>query len=257
MTRVDLMPCSPFSVTQRLMAEMRDYARANGLRLHTHLAETLDEERFCLEQVGRRPLGLLEDLDWLGPDVWLAHGIHFNDEEIALLGRTGTGIAHCPSSNMRLGSGICRTLELRAAGAPVGIAVDGSSSNDGGSLLAEARQALLLGRMRYGVRFSAHEALGMATHGGAQVLGRRDIGRLLPGLQADVAVFDMNDVAYAGTVVHDPVAALTLNQTTRAKHVFVQGRAVVRDGAMVGIDLPAVVHHHNRLAKALVGKRLA
>jgi cytosine/adenosine deaminase-related metal-dependent hydrolase len=257
MTRIDLMPCSPFSVTGRLMAEMRDYARANGLRLHTHLAETLDEERFCLEKFGVRPLKLLEDLDWLGSDVWLAHGIHFDDAEVALLGRTRTGIAHCPSSNMRLGSGICRTRELIAAGAPVGLAVDGSSSNDGGSLLAEARQALLLGRMRYGVSYSAHQALAMATGGGAAVLGRSDIGRIAPGLMADLAIYDMTDVAYAGTVVHDPVAALTLNQTTRARYVFANGRAIVADGRLTGLDLGAAVRHHNVLAKKLVDKHAA
>jgi cytosine/adenosine deaminase-related metal-dependent hydrolase len=257
MTRIDLMPCSPFSVTHRLMAEMRDYARANGLRLHTHLAETLDEERFCLETFGVRPLKLLENLDWLGSDVWLAHGIHFDDAEVALLGRTKTGIAHCPSSNMRLGSGICRTAELMEAGAPVGLAVDGSSSNDGGSLLAEARQALLLGRMRYGVGYSAHRALELATKGGAAVLGRSDIGTLELGKMADLAIYDMNDVAYAGTVVHDPVAALTLNQTTRARYVFANGKAIVAEGRLTGLDLPAAVRHHNQLAKKLVDKHAA
>jgi cytosine/adenosine deaminase-related metal-dependent hydrolase len=257
MTRIDLMPCSPFSVTGRLMGEMRDYARANGLRLHTHLAETLDEEAFCLEKFGVRPLKLLENLDWLGSDVWLAHGIHFDDAEIALLGRTGTGIAHCPSSNMRLGSGICRTLELIEAGAPVGLAVDGSSSNDGGSLLAEARQALLLGRMRYGVGYSAHQALSIATNGGARVLGRSDIGAIAPGMMADLAIYDMTDVAYAGTVVHDPIAALTLNQTTRARYVFVNGKAIVAEGRLTGLDLGAAVRHHNTLAKKLVDKHAA
>lgn len=254
MVRVDLMPCSPFSVTRELMALMRDYARAHGLRLHTHLAETLDEERFCLETMGVRPLKLLEDLDWLGPDVYLAHGIHFDEAEIALLGRTRTGIAHCPSSNMRLGSGIARVLELVAAGAPVGLAVDGSSSNDGGSLLAEARQALLLGRMRYGVRYGAHQAIALATRGGAEVLGRPELGTLAPGKMADVAIYDLSDVAYAGTAVHDPLAALTLCQTTRARHVFVNGLPVVSEGQLTTIDLPQAVHHHNKLARKLVDK---
>lgn len=252
MTRIDLMPCSPFSVTPELMIQMRDFARGHGLRLHTHLAETLDEERFCLETFGVRPLKLLEDLDWLGPDVYLAHGIHFDDAEVALLGRTRTGIAHCPSSNMRLGSGIARVLELVEAGAPVGLAVDGSSSNDGGSLINEARQALLLGRLRYGVRYSAHEALRLATQGGAQVLGRPEIGGLAPGMMADVAVFDLSDVAYAGTVVHDPVAALTLCQPNRPRYVFVNGRAVVAEGQLTTLDLPEAVRRHNRLAKTLV-----
>lgn len=254
MTRIDLMPCSPFSVTPELMIQMRDFARGHGLRLHTHLAETLDEERFCLETFGVRPLKLLEDLDWLGPDVYLAHGIHFDDAEVALLGRTRTGIAHCPSSNMRLGSGIARVLELVEAGAPVGLAVDGSSSNDGGSLINEARQALLLGRLRYGVRYSAHEALRLATQGGAQVLGRPELGGLAPGMMADIAVFDLSDVAYAGTVVHDPVAALTLCQPNRPRYVFVNGRAVVAEGRLTTLDLPEAVRRHNRLAKALVEK---
>lgn len=254
MLRIDLMPCSPFSVTPELMVQMRDFARGHGLRLHTHLAETLDEERFCLETFGVRPLKLLEDLDWLGPDVYLAHGIHFDDAEVALLGRTRTGIAHCPSSNMRLGSGIARVLELVSAGSPVGLAVDGSSSNDGGSLINEARQALLLGRMRYGVRYSAHEALRLATQGGAQVLGRPEIGGLTPGMMADIAVFDLSDVAYAGMSVHDPVAALTLCQPNRPRHVFVNGRAIVVEGRLATLDLPEAVRRHNRLAKALVDK---
>ncbi len=254
MSRIDLMPCSPFSVTSELMSQMRDFARRNGLRLHTHLAETLDEERFCLETFGVRPLKLLEDLDWLGPDVYLAHGIHFNDEEVALLGRTRTGIAHCPSSNMRLGSGIARVLELVEAGAPVGLAVDGSSSNDGGSLINEARQALLLGRMRYGVRYSAHEALRLATQGGAQVLGRPEIGALVPGMMADLAIFDLSDVAYAGMSVHDPVASLTLCQPNRPRHVFVNGRQLVADGQLLTVDLPEAVRKHNQLAKKLVEK---
>ncbi|HEY9898528.1 MAG TPA: 8-oxoguanine deaminase [Pantanalinema sp.] len=257
MTRIDLMPCSPFSVTKAIMAETRDFARKHGLLLHTHLAETLDEERFCLETMGVRPLGLLEELDWLGPDVYLAHGIHFTDEEVALLGRTRTGIAHCPSSNMRLGSGIARVLELVEAGARVGLAVDGSSSNDGGSMLAEARQALLLGRMRYGMKYSAHEALRLATRGGAEVLGRHEIGSIAPGQMADLAIFDLSDVAYAGAGIHDPVAALSLCQTTKPRHVFVNGRAIVRDGRLTTLDLEEAVRKHNRLAKKLVDKAAA
>lgn len=252
MVRIDLMPCSPFSVTPELMAEMRDYARAHGLRLHTHLAETLDEERFCLERFGMRPLGLLERMDWLGPDVYLAHGIHFDDSELALLGRTGTGIAHCPGSNMRLASGIARVLELMALGAPVGLGVDGSSSNDGGHLLAEARQAFLLGRMRYGVRYGAQQALALATRGGAAVLGRPELGSLAPGQLADIAIYDLDDVAYAGAREHDPVAALVLCQPTRARQVFVGGRQVVMDGRITTVDLAEAVRQHNRLAKRLV-----
>lgn len=254
MTRIDLMPCSPFSVTKAIMAETRDFARKNGLMLHTHLAETLDEERFCLETMGVRPLKLLEELDWLGPDVYLAHGIHFNDEEVALLGRTRTGIAHCPSSNMRLGSGIARVLELIEAGARVGLAVDGSSSNDGGSMLAEARQALLLGRMRYGMKYSAHQALRLATRGGAEVLGRHEIGTIAPGQIADLAIFDMSDVAYAGAAVHDPVAALTLCQTIKPKYVFSNGKAIVSEGRLTTVNLEEAVRKHNQLASKLVGK---
>lgn len=254
MVRIDLMPCSPFSVTKEIMALMRDYARKHGLLLHTHLAETLDEERFCLETMGVRPLGLLQELDWLGPDVYLAHGIHFDDAEVALLGATRTGIAHCPSSNMRLGSGIARVLELVAAGARVGVAVDGSSSNDGGSMLAEARQALLLGRMRYGVGYSAHQAIRLATRGGAEVLNRPELGTLVPGQMADVAIYDMSDVGYAGMAVHDPLGALTLCQPTRARHVFVNGRQVVADGHLTTVDLAQAVRHHNVLASKLVSK---
>lgn len=252
MVRIDLMPCSPFSVTQALMGAMRDYARKHGLLLHTHLAETLDEERFCLERFGVRPLRMLEELGWLGPDVYLAHGIHFDDAEVELLGRTRTGIAHCPSSNMRLGSGIARVIELMDAGARVGLAVDGSSSNDGGSMLAEARQALLLGRMRYGVGYSAHRAMRLATRGGAEVLNRPELGSLEPGMRADVALYDLTDVAYAGAGMHDPLAALTLCQTTRPKHVFVEGRAIVREGRLVTVDLGEAVRRHNQLAKKLV-----
>lgn len=254
MTRIDLMPCSPFSVTPELMGTVRDFARAHGLLLHTHLAETLDEEQFCLERFGVRPLKLLEELDWLGQDVYLAHGIHFNDEEVALLGRTRTGVAHCPSSNMRLGSGIARVLELLEAGARVGLAVDGSSSNDGGSMLAEARQALLLGRMRYGVGYSAHQALRLATRGGAEVLNRPELGGLAPGMRADLALYDLTDVAYAGAAEHDPLAALALCQTTRPRHVFIDGRHVVQDGRLITLDLPEAVRQHNRLARKLVSK---
>jgi cytosine/adenosine deaminase-related metal-dependent hydrolase len=254
MLRIDLMPCSPFSVTPELMVAMRDFARRHGLLLHTHLAETLDEEQFCLERFGMRPLRLLEELGWLGEDVYLAHGIHFDDEEVALLGRTRTGVAHCPSSNMRLGSGIARVLELVEAGARVGLAVDGSSSNDGGSMLAEARQALLLGRMRYGVGYSAHQAIRLATRGGAEVLNRPEIGSIAPGMRADLAIYDLTDVAYAGAAEHDPLAALALCQTTRPKHVFINGRAVVQDGRLTTLDLAEAVRQHNRLARKLVQK---
>jgi len=240
------------------MVAMRDFARRHGLLLHTHLAETLDEERFCLERFGKRPLALLDEMGWLGEDVYLAHGIHFNDEEVALLGRTRTGVAHCPSSNMRLGSGIARVLELVEAGARVGLAVDGSSSNDGGSMLAEARQALLLGRMRYGVGYSAHQAMRLATRGGADVLNRPEIGSLAPGMRADLAIYDLNDVAYAGAAVHDPLAALALCQTTRPRHVFIDGRHVVDEGRLTTLDLAEAVRHHNRLAAKLTrGAKLA
>jgi cytosine/adenosine deaminase-related metal-dependent hydrolase len=232
---VTVAPCSPFSVTTGLMTESAELARRLGVRLHTHLAETLDEERSCLQRFGRRPLEVLDDLGWIAPDVWVAHGIHFDDAEVARLGRTGTGVAHCPSSNCRLGAGICRTTDLVAAGAPVGLGVDGVASNEIGGLLPELRMATFLARQRGldPTAFGPADALRLATEGGARCLGRDDVGRLEPGLRADVVVWPGDDLAD----VLDPLAGLVLGPERTARHVFVEGDYVVRDGTLVGADL--------------------
>ncbi len=229
MVRIALAPCSPFSVTPELMRDTAALARDRGVRLHTHLAETEDENRYCREVYGCRPLEFLERVDWLAGDVWLAHGIHFTADEIRRLGEAGTAVAHCPTSNMRLGSGVCRVRELRAAGSPVGLGVDGSASNDSSDMLAELRQALLLHRVVGGAAaMTVHEVLEMATRGGAACLGRDDIGALETGRRCDVAVFDLTRPEYerAG----DPVAALLLCRPTPARWTIVEGR-VVWDGA--------------------------
>ncbi len=232
---VTVAPCSPFSVSTRLMTESASLARSLGLRLHTHLAETLDEERDSLARFGRRPLELLDDLGWIAPDVWVAHGIHFSDDEVLRLGATRTGIAHCPSSNCRLGSGIARVRDLVAAGAPVGLGVDGVASNEIGTLQPELRMALFLARQRAHdpTAFSPADALALATSGGAACLGRDDIGALAPGLRADLVVWPGDDVAD----VLDPLAALVLGPERSARHVLVGGEYVVRDGSLVGADL--------------------
>jgi cytosine/adenosine deaminase-related metal-dependent hydrolase len=241
---VTVAPCSPFSVTPELMTESAALARRLGLRLHTHLAETLAEERDSLQRFGKRPFALLDDIGWIAGDVWVAHGIHFDDEEVKRLGLTGTGVAHCPSSNCRLGSGICRTADLDAAGAPVGLGVDGVASNEIGGLLPELRMALFLARQR-GLDptcFLPADALRLATEGGARCLGRDDIGRLEPGLRADVVVWPGDDLAD----VLDPLAGLVLGPERKARHVFVEGDYVVRDGELVGADIRAL---HAELAR--------
>ncbi|MFH2006727.1 MAG: 8-oxoguanine deaminase [bacterium] len=254
MCRVALAPCSPFSVTPELMRDVAVLARERGLRLHTHLAETLDEERYCIETTGMRPLAYMESVDWLGPDVWYAHGVHFDDAEIAQLGSTKTGVAHCPGSNLRLGSGIARVPELTAAGVPVGLAVDGSASNDASDMLAEARLALLVHRIGTGVTsMSALDALWLATRGGAAVLGREDLGSLEPGKQADLAVFRVDDLAHAGAL-HDPVAALVFcTGRQNAQAVLVAGRVRVSEGRLVDVDEAALAARQNRRAARLLG----
>jgi cytosine/adenosine deaminase-related metal-dependent hydrolase len=221
--RVALAPCSPFSVDPDLMRRTAELARRRGVRLHTHLAETRDENDYCTRIYGCRPLDFLESVGWVGPDVWLAHGIWFDDDEIARLGRAGTGIAHCPSSNMRLGSGICRVRELRRAGSPVGLAVDGSASNDSSNLLAELRQTLLLHRVLGGAAaMTVNEVLEMATLDGARCLGREDAGAVEPGRACDLAVFDLEAIGYDGA--DDPVAALLLCHPEPARATIVGGR---------------------------------
>ena len=237
MVQLTIAPCSPFSVTPGLMTESAALARTLGLRLHTHLAETLDEERDCLERFGRRPLDLLDELGWVAPDVWVAHGIHFNDEEVARLGATATGVAHCPSSNARLGAGLCRAMDLDAAGAPVGLGVDGAASNEVGGLFGEMRQALYTGRQRrqQASAIGVADVLRFATEGGARCLGRDDVGTLAVGKRADIAVWPGDDLAD----MPDPLAALVLGPDRRVRHLLVGGTPVVTGGTLVGLDLAA------------------
>lgn len=257
MTRIVVAPCSPFSVTADLMRESANLARATGTRLHTHLAETLDEETFCIETYGRRPVELAEDMGWTGDDVWFAHGVFINDDEARRMGAAGTGIAHCPSSNMRLASGIAPIRRYREAGIPVGIGLDGSASNDGSSMLAEARQAMLLARLdaapnqNGGEVMTVRTALEIATRGGASVLGRDDVGSLEPGKAADFIAIDMNKLEYAGAQ-HDQVAAVLLAAPTTVDHSFVHGNAVVADGRLTGMEIEPLIERHNALAATLI-----
>lgn len=250
MTRIALAPCSPFSVTKELMWETKELARIRGVMLHTHLAETLDEENFCLSKYGRRPFELMEDLEWVGPDVWFAHGIFFNDSELDRL--NGSGIAHCPSSNMKLNSGICRTTEIVRKGGKLSIAVDGSASNDGSNMWEEVRRAYLLNHLKYGVEgLNAYEILKVATRGGADVLGRTDTGRLDIGKAADLAVFDLNGIEYAGC--HDPLVSLVcLGNSSLTKMTIVNGKIVVKNGVLLGIDADEVGREAHNLATKIV-----
>ncbi len=265
--RIDLAPCSPFNVSQELLRDTRTLARERGALLHTHLAETLAEERFCLERFGRRPLQYLADLDWLGPDVYLAHAVWLDDAEIDLLARTGTGVSTCPVSNLRLASGTPPLLRLLSRNVRLGLGVDGSSSNDGGNILAAAKLALLLARGQAapaalaGTDLVAHPpatarllpaaaAFRLATAGGAAVLNRPELGRLEVGAAADVAMFRRDDPALAGAAVHDPLAALLLCDAPRADRVLVAGREVVRDGRLVALDQEALARAFNELVAA-------
>ncbi|MEZ4725790.1 MAG: 8-oxoguanine deaminase [Caldilineaceae bacterium] len=255
--RVVIAPCSPFSVTPELMRESAALARSFGpamnVHLHTHLAETRDEEAFCLERFGHRPGDYAEMLDWTGDDVWHAHCVHLNPAEVTLFARTHTGVAHCPTSNMRLASGIASVRAMIDAGVPVGLGVDGSASNDSSHMLAEARQALLLQRVLGNpMAMTAREALVLATLGGAAVLGRDDIGALAPGMAADVIAFDITTIDYAGGAVHDPVAALVFCAPQKVDFAMVNGRVLVESGQVVGLDLPQLVEQHNRAARQLL-----
>jgi 8-oxoguanine deaminase len=236
LVRVALAPCSPFSVTRELMTECADLARARGVRLHTHLAETADEETFCRERFGVRPVEYLEELGWLADDVWLAHCVHLSGEEVDRFGATGTGVAHCPSSNARLGAGIAPVAALTAAGAPVGLGVDGAASNEAGALSFELRQALLLARAAGGpAALTAREALALATRHGARCLGREDeLGTLEPGKLADVALWRLDGLAHAG--IEDPVAALVLGAPAPLELLLVAGRPVVERGELRTAD---------------------
>ena len=250
MVRVGVAPCSPFLVSRDLMRDAALLARDKGVMLHTHLAENDEDIAYSLEKFGCRPGQYAEDLGWTGPDVWHAHCVKLDRQEIGLFAKSRTGVAHCPCSNCRLGSGIAPVRAIRDAGVPVGLGVDGSASNDAGNLVAEARQAMLLQRVVQGAdAMSAREALYIATRGGAEVLGRRDCGQIAVGKRADIAIWDVSGVDSAGS--WDP-AALLLAGPTRVKHLLVEGRQIVQDGHVTTIDLPRVVERQNALARALM-----
>ncbi len=252
MLRIVVAPCSPFSVTPDLMREAAALARSCRVHMHTHLAETLDEERFCISRFGRRPVEYAEELGWVGNDVWYAHGVHINRDEITRLAHTATGVCHCPSSNMRLASGIAPLRAFLDAGVRVGLGVDGSASNDSSHLLAEARMALLLHRVTGNpAALSAVEALWLATAGGARVLGRDDIGQLAPGMAADLIGYRLARLDFAGAL-HDPLAALVFCTPQRVDLSIINGRMVVEDGNLLTLDLLPVIERHNRLAHRLL-----
>ena len=251
MCRVGLAPCSPFSVSRELMRDTALLARDKGVMLHTHLAENDEDIAYSQAQFGCRPGQYAEDLGWTGGDVWHAHCVKLDAAEIGLFARSGTGVAHCPCSNCRLGSGIAPVRAMRDAGVRVGLGVDGSASNDAGNLAAEARQALLLQRVARGAdAMSAREALEIATRGGADVLGRPDCGRLMPGARADIAIWDVSGIESAGS--WDP-AALLLAGPMRVRDLFVEGRQVVAGGQIATLDLPRVIARQTALARALAG----
>jgi cytosine/adenosine deaminase-related metal-dependent hydrolase len=252
MLRIGLAPCSPFSVSEALMRQTAAMAERHHVRMHTHLAETRDEQDYCLKHFGKRPLDFMADVGWLGDTTWVAHGVHFNAREVKRLGRAHVGVAHCPSSNMRLGSGIAPALALRRAGSPVGLGVDGSASNDSSNMLAEARQALLLNRLAHGAAaLKARDALRMATVGGAECLGRDDIGSLAVGKRADIALFDLRDVGYSGA--EDVAAAMVLCAPTRVETLIVEGRVVVENHQLKTLALNPVLARHRHFAAKMVG----
>ncbi|MEN8242664.1 MAG: 8-oxoguanine deaminase [Chloroflexota bacterium] len=265
MTQIVLAPCSPFSVTTDLMRESAKLAREYNLHLHTHLAETEDENSFCLESFGHLPVAYMETVDWIGEDVWFAHSVHVNSDEIALYARTGCGVAHCPSSNMRLASGIAPILEMLTAGVNVGLGVDGSASNDSSHLLAEARMSLMLSRVGAGVAgaslsgqdsapiMTARQALEIATRGGASVLGRDDIGSLQEGKCADFFAVDLNVLDFAGAL-HDPVAAILFCGPVKSAYTVVGGKFVVKAGQLTTLDLPTLINKHNSASKRLLAE---
>ncbi len=252
MLQVALAPCSPFSVTRDLMQASAQMAAEHGVMLHTHLAETIDEENFCLQMFGLRTVDYLDSVGWLHKRTWLAHGIHFNDDEIARLGAAGTGICHCPTSNMMLASGMAPVRELEAAGSPVGLGVDGSASNDGSNMIQEVRQALYLQRLKYDAEVSHYDAYRWATSGSANMLGRSDIGRLAVGMQADLACFKLDEMRFSGS--HDPLAALLLCGAHQADAVMVKGRWRVQQGAIVDLDVKELMQRHHASAKQLANK---
>jgi len=252
MLRIVVAPCSPFSVTPDLMREAARLARAYNVRLHTHLAETKDEERFCLEQFGHRPVEYAEELEWAGSNVWYAHGVHINQREIERMAKAGTGVAHCPTSNMRLASGIAPVRAYLDHGVKVGLGVDGSASNDGSHLLAEARQALLLQRVTGNPSaLAAEEALWLGTRGGAAVLGRDDIGQLAPGKAADFIALNADTLDFAGCQ-HDLMAALVFCAPQKVDLSVINGKVVVEDGRLTTLDLGPVIERHNKISRRML-----
>lgn len=256
MRQVVVAPCSPFSVSTQLMRDSAGLARDLGVRLHTHIAETSDEEEFCLETFGHRPVAYMETVGWAGPDVWYAHAVHVAEDEVVRMGQSGTGVAHCPSSNMRLASGMAPVSRYLGAGVPIGIGVDGSASNDSSNMLAEVRQAMLLNRLAVspgwgeGPQMTARQTLEMATTGGAGLLGREDIGVLAPGYAADLIAIDLRRIELAGAV-GDPLAAAVLCGPTAIDHSWVGGRPLVSNRRVVGVDQEALVERHNLMARDL------
>ena len=257
MRQMVLAPCSPFSVTADLLKRSAELARKYGVRLHTHLCETLDEERFTIEKTGMRPLDYMASLGWIGSDVWYAHGIHFNDEELKRLAETKTGVAHCPISNMKLSSGIARIPEMLELGVPVGLAVDGSASNDGSNLLEELRVAYLLHRLNssHGAP-SGYDILKIATKGGAEILGRNDIGQLAVGKAADLFMINSNRIELVGTQ-YDPKSVLgTVGFKGAVDYTIVAGNVVVKDGKLVNVDEDKIVEEANVVVEKLISKNL-
>jgi len=255
MTQIALAPCSPFSVSTELMKESAKIAKEHDLCLHTHLAETIDEENFCLEKFGMRTVDYLDHVGWLHDKTWLAHGIHFNDEEIHRLGVAKVGIAHCPTSNMMLASGICKTLDLEKAGAIIGIGVDGSASNDGSNMITEVRMAMYLQRLKYGSSKITHQkAFEWATKGSAQILRRDDIGEIAVGKEADLAFFKLDELRFSGS--HDPLAALLLCGATKADRVMIAGKWKVIDGKVLEMDIGQMMAQHTAQSKRLYNAAL-
>ena len=262
MVQIVLAPCSPFSVTSDLMKQSAKLAREYGVHLHTHLAETEDEEQFCLQKFGHRPVGYMQEVDWVGDDVWFAHAIWVNDKEIKVFAKHNCGVAHCPTSNMRLASGIAPIKEYRAAGVNVSLGVDGSASNDGSHLLAEVRNAMLLARVKEGITgfslsndpnrklMTARDALYVGTRGGAAVLGRADIGSLERGKCADFFAIDLNRIGFTG--MHDPVAAIVFGQSVNVDYTVVGGKFIVKEGQLVTVDERKLIERHNKAAKRLL-----
>lgn len=263
MTQVVLAPCSPFSITGDLMVASAALAREYGVQLHTHLAETEDEERFCIELFGRRPVAYMEQVDWLGSDVWFAHSVHVNDAEIDQYAKIGCGVAHCPNSNMRLASGIAPILKMLTAGVKVGLGVDGSASNDGSHMLGEVRQAMLLSRLGAGLEgaslsgedssplMTARQALRIATRGSAAVLGRADIGSLEVGKCADFFAVNLRQLNFSGGL-HDPLAALVFCAPVKADYTVVGGKFIIKEGQLMTVDLQPHIEKHNQRARRLL-----